>query len=311
MHTSAYILTIFSTAAWFAVVGVPSAEVLLAATAIGVAALGVPHGGLDHWSGRRWLEPRFGRGWAAVFFAGYLGIGLLFAAGWWWWPTVAVPAFFLISAWHFGREDQQAEAIATEHAAPLASLWFGHAAAAACGGVMIWGVVLFRPTEVASLLTELLPGGDPRQAVWIVEWTRGIAFFAVPAAIFVCGGDLSWRRNTATALATLATLAATCLLPVLISFAIHFCGWHSVRGLRRLWLESGLNAAAFVGRITPLSVAAIAIVSVGFGLLAADFELRQWPVDPGNTHLLRMTFIGLSAIAVPHLFLHELSGGSR
>ncbi len=311
MHATAYILTIFCVAVWFAMTGGASAEVLPAATAIGVAVLGVPHGGLDHWSGRRLLEPRLGRGWAVAFFAGYLTVGVLFAAGWWWWPRLAVPAFFLISAWHFGREDQQAEAVdAGQPCSPWRRL-AGHAAALACGGAMIWGAVLLRPDEVASLLVELLPAGDVREAGRIVSFTRGVAVLAVPTAILISAADLRRRRRAATAVATLATLAATYALPVLISFAIYFCGWHSIRGLRRLWLESGLDGAAFVARVTPLSVAAIAMVWIAFGWLGTDLDFGRLQTDWSSTAGLRMTFIGLSAIAVPHLFLHELCGASR
>lgn len=73
--------------------------------AIAIAVVGVPHGGLDHWVGRRKLEPRLGWLWMPTFFDVYFFVAALWRAL----PTPIIIAFFFISAWHFGREESSHE----------------------------------------------------------------------------------------------------------------------------------------------------------------------------------------------------------
>jgi Brp/Blh family beta-carotene 15,15'-monooxygenase len=85
----------------------------------------------------------------------------------------------------------------------------------------------------------------------------------------------------------------------LVSFPVYFCGWHSARGLERLRRELGESWPELVRSLAPLTVGAIALV----GLVA-------WLVLGGagwNGTLIRATFVGLSAVAVPHLLLHGVA----
>jgi Brp/Blh family beta-carotene 15,15'-monooxygenase len=85
----------------------------------------------------------------------------------------------------------------------------------------------------------------------------------------------------------------------LVSFPVYFCGWHSARGLERLRLELGESWPELAKSLAPLTVCAIALIG-----LAAWFVLggSGW-----NDTLIRATFIGLSAVAVPHLLLHGVA----
>jgi Brp/Blh family beta-carotene 15,15'-monooxygenase len=84
-------------------------------------------------------------------------------------------------------------------------------------------------------------------------------------------------------------------LPPLLFFVLYFCGLHSPRHLiqaargvsPRLALATG---ALFTGR------------AIGAGSLA-------WLATPGpgiEAKLLRVTFVGLAALTVPHMLLIEL-----
>ena len=85
----------------------------------------------------------------------------------------------------------------------------------------------------------------------------------------------------------------------LVSFPVYFCAWHSARGLKRLRLELGESWPKLAMSLAPLTVGAIALIG-----LAVWFVLggAGW-----NDTLIRATFVGLSAVAMPHLLLHGVA----
>jgi hypothetical protein len=84
-----------------------------------------------------------------------------------------------------------------------------------------------------------------------------------------------------------------------VSFPVYFCAWHSARGLRRLRRELGESWPQLATSLAPLTVAAIALVGLGVWLVLGG---SGW-----NDTLIRATFIGLSAVAIPHLLLHGVA----
>jgi Brp/Blh family beta-carotene 15,15'-monooxygenase len=85
----------------------------------------------------------------------------------------------------------------------------------------------------------------------------------------------------------------------LVSFPVYFCGWHSVRGLERLRRELGENWSELARSLAPMTVGAIALIGLAAWLVLGG---ASW-----NGTLIRATFVGLSAVAVPHLLLHGIS----
>jgi Brp/Blh family beta-carotene 15,15'-monooxygenase len=85
----------------------------------------------------------------------------------------------------------------------------------------------------------------------------------------------------------------------LVSFPVYFCGWHSARGLQRLRRELGESWPELAKSLAPLTVGAIALVGLAAWLVLGG---AGW-----NGTLIRATFVGLSAVAVPHLLLHGVA----
>jgi len=85
----------------------------------------------------------------------------------------------------------------------------------------------------------------------------------------------------------------------LVSFPVYFCGWHSARGLERLRRELGESWPELVKSLAPLTIGAIALVGLAAWLVLGGAGL--------NGTLIRATFVGLSAVAVPHLLLHGVA----
>jgi beta-carotene 15,15'-dioxygenase len=281
--------------------GTPDLASTVFVAAIAIAILGVPHGGLDHWTGRRLLSRQFPHRWWLVFFPAYLLIGLLFGIGWFLFPMTTVILFFLISAWHFGREDQQT--VASRIASARLSSAQDHLAATSVGGLVIWIPSLVRPDEMQRLLCLIVPATKSEAVVSIVGATQIIAVCLVPLAICIVVHRLFTTPASSLAWVPLATSSISIYAPILISFSIYFCGWHSWQGLQRLRRNESLTTYDFIRSVAPLSVAAV------LGIVSTRWWLRAWPVElisSGQTSAtLQTLFIGLSAIAVPHLLLHE------
>lgn len=267
-----------------------------------VAIVGVPHGGLDHWTGRRLLESRFESRWWLMFFPGYLSLSAFVALSWVLFPVATVIGFFLVSAWHFGREDQYSSmSLKLKGRFTKATK---HLSAIALGGLVIWIPAIFRPDEMELLLRIIVPGDSKIQAKQIVTIASWIATVMCPlGGLFFC-----WRLtercrdwNVWVAPAT-AVLAAT--TPILVSFTAFFCLWHSILGLSRLRLQEGITGVAFLRSVLPLSVLAVCGVATSGWWLIASTEGSSIDTVLAS---LKTLFIGLSAIAVPHLLLHEWS----
>ncbi len=124
-------------------------DLLLLASALAVAIVGVPHGGLDHWLGRRLLTPYFARTLVADVLSCLLAVALVTAGCWVAFPVVTILLFFIASAWHFGREDGKAQPM--RKLSKLQSL-VAHGNAIAVGGLAIWIPSLMRPEELQALL---------------------------------------------------------------------------------------------------------------------------------------------------------------
>jgi len=307
MHSPVYLAICAATLVGLLIIGTPDLNSMVFASAMAIAVLGVPHGGLDHWTGRRLLHSRFVDGWWIVFFPVYLFVGLVFAVGWFVIPTITVVSFFLISAWHFGREDQRANP--QSEIASRTRQVLGHIFATALGGLVIWVPAIARPEEMQSLLSLIVPANGVEPVNRIFEVTRFIAVCLIPLATLIVIARLIKSPRDCNRWVPLATAAIAIYMPILISFSIYFCGWHSWQGLQRLRQDESLTAGQFVRCVSPLSIAAI------IGVAAAGLWLQGWSAEllPERQTFssLRTVFIGLSAIAVPHLLLHEFDLHSR
>jgi Brp/Blh family beta-carotene 15,15'-monooxygenase len=262
---------------------------VLFAMVFAVATIGVPHGGMDHLVGRRRLRPSLGNFWAPAFLLGYLSVALLVVFGWLLCPLLTAIAFFLISAWHFGDDDETATWLPNQ---------FRPAAAFAVGGLLIWVPALFRPIEMHQILVSILPSTLGTAADQILMATRPIAIVGLVASTIVLLLSFSDVDGRLFGFRNCLFICLFALAPIPVSFGIYFVGWHSLRGLAKLRREDDLSFRKWLIRIAPLSIAANVLVIVGAVWWGEGRSLSE--------ELTRSLFIGLSAMAVPHLLLHTL-----
>jgi len=84
------------------------------------------------------------------------------------------------------------------------------------------------------------------------------------------------------------------VLPPLVSFALYFCFWHSRGHMLRLWQSLKLTERRRSGR----EAAAYTVISwLVAGLIFYYFQ------TPSTAALIKLTFIGLAALTLPHMLL--------
>lgn len=254
--------------------------VLATCLAVLIAVVGMPHGGLDHMFGRALFHPSCGRLWPAVFFSSYLAVAAVVIAGWFVLPAFTVVMFFLISAWHFGDDT---------HVSQLANI--------VQGGMVIWIPLLFRPTEVAEVLACVIPGGVAASVASGIALTKPL-LWAV-GVFFV--GNLGAERTIDAAGRKVAFALVFAGLPTLVSFPLYFCGWHSTRELAELSRQADPNHAWRGLRRVAIAAAPMALLATVITALVAWVFSGERTLEPV---LVQAVFLGLSAVAVPHILLH-------
>jgi Brp/Blh family beta-carotene 15,15'-monooxygenase len=264
-----------------------------------VAVVGLPHGAADHRFARSRLEPLLGAAWWGVFLTGYLAIAGAVVIGWFLAPAATILVFFLASAWHFGQEEP--DLVIGSRRAKLLQ----HAFRLARGGLVIWVPVALQTAEVVRILSLTAPRGfgpDIQRAVdglvacsWVMLAIAAVAWGWQALSAVASGG----RRRRILLLDNLMLASLVMVLawanPV-VGFLVYFCGWHSVRGLRRLRRELGESWSQLAVSLAPLTALSIGLIG-----LATCLVLRA---PTWNDTLIRATFIGLSGVALPHLLLH-------
>ena len=245
-----------------------------------VVLIGLPHGAFD---GAIANHLGAGRSFAAAakFIASYCAAAGLVIAIWIAFPSVTLALFLIISMIHFGRGDVSAKSGPVFMIQVLLH-----------GGLPIFGIIYFQQTSVIPLF-DALTNGDPNLAIL----TSNIV---VPAMglMAVVYGLMAFRDTSLRARFTEFILLAVVFsfLPPLVSFALYFCIIHTGRHMRRIW-----------------HVLASSSSPKGLYRQAAGFTLASWLVggaaflwlETGNfdAALLRVVFIGLAALTVPHMIL--------
>jgi Brp/Blh family beta-carotene 15,15'-monooxygenase len=250
-------------AAAAASIGALTVQLAFAVVAIGV--VGMAHGASDLAIIRRRQRP--------LFVALYVFTG---AACLWWWiadPAVALPAFLIASAIHFGVEDAPADR-------PLERVARGTS------------LVATPATFHVSNLTELLRLGGTSTVVLPVMVSAMAVFGALSAAYLVVRA--SQRHDLRLFLGTVALA----ILPPLVGFSVGFLILHAEpQTFERRTRIGCATLGRYLRTTAPICVAAILLV-----IMIGVLMVRS---DPSG---VRPLFAAIAALAVPHLIVTPLFG---
>lgn len=116
-------------------------------------------------------------------------------------------------------------------------------------------------------------------------------------------GLYNWRRHPRTTHELLALVILACLTSPLIYFIVYFCFLHRLRHFGHLFAPLSRRQRR-------------RLIWVGFGYTLATVVLAllmariAWPAAPPEETALRLVFIGLAAITVPHMIVVALARGN-
>ena len=280
-------LVFFAVCTLFAVAGsrwLPPGTQWLWLAILGIA-IAMAHGAFDNVLAEELLgEP--GTRWKFAFFAGYVTLAAIVGLLWWLAPVVALLAFLLYSALHFGTESERRFSLLRA----VGGLALGTLpTAAACR----WW-----PGQVAAVFSILLRG-HAETAERTTAAAGHLLWPAVALAIFASlpSGRRSCFESTAL-IATELVLFRSCMpIP---AFAVFFCLWHTPEHL----VSTSLDA---VGRFRPTLLRQHLLRGTAPWIVSlAGLATLGWMGRHTLDSYLGVLFIGLSALTVPHMVLGEL-----
>jgi len=241
-----------------------------------IVLLGVPHGAVDPAYMSASIRTSSWRTWA-VFIGRYLGLAAAVLALWLVWPTGGLGAFLAMSAFHFSGDPDRGATVATR---------------ALQGTAVIALPTLWHSVETEATLAYL--AGGPA-AAWCVGVLQSLA---LPLAFGLgLGAAFELRRGRVLVAAEAgATAMLAIAAPPLVGFTVYFCGMHSARHLLRTADRAGVSWSQLaLLACVPMS----SILATGF---VAWRMLAHVPVD---ALAIRVVFIGLAMLTVPHMAIVE------
>jgi beta-carotene 15,15'-dioxygenase len=246
--------------------------------ALGAIALAVGHGAYDEVLAAQVLPARLGSHWRPTFLFGYLALGGATLLLWWRRPMVALPAFLLYSAVHFGTEAEEPHS-------------FGQLLAAFATGLLpIAAACRWSPALVAETFAVMLRGNTDFAA----QLANAAGLLLLPSALLALAGGQRFASRAALVAAQLLLFRAC---PPIVAFAVFFCLWHTPEHL----VETSRSAAGqfelrrAAGNLRRGLLPWLASL-VGMGAAVWLGRRRAGAATSA-------VFIGLSALTVPHMVL--------
>ena len=247
----------------------------------GIVLIGLPHGALDGAVAMHLgLVDKFST--MARFVIIYVGLAGLVVGAWIIAPSLSLIVFLTISMLHFGAGDARHGEGILRFAETLAH-----------GGLAIVGISQFHRSEADEIFYYLI--NQDTAMVWLAINVLTVAVIvAIIACVSQAAKDVKW---SATSLELLILGIVYALVPPLLGFAIYFCLVHSARHFRRILstIKATVDFSNIKNQAILFTTASWIAAGIAFWMLA-DFA------DPGPT-VMRITFIGLAALTVPHMLL--------
>jgi Brp/Blh family beta-carotene 15,15'-monooxygenase len=258
-----------------------------------VLLIGLPHGATDFLLFRRLNGPKLSRKQVLRFFLfyilavfGYLGVWLVL-------PGIALSSFLLISAYHFGQSNWQAQSL-TSRIRPVLNIAFG--------AFTIGGAVLWHWNEGYPIVRQMI-GDIP---VWSDTLMSNIQWLILLLNVVMLLGlrlngqiDRSILFSEGLKLSTLSFMFY--FTPLMVGFTLYFTLWHSLSSLldqvsffRLQWPSFTLSN--YYCQAAPYTLLAV------FGLLGLVFG--QSILFP-QASILSLFLILIACVTLPHIVLVE------
>ena len=247
----------------------------------GIVMIGLPHGAYDgavaiHLG----IIKRFSS--FVKFMIIYVALAALVVTIWMIAPIISLIIFLTISMLHFGAGDiKNGQGV------------LGFSEALAHGGLAIVGISQFHRSEVDEIFSYLI--NNDTTYVWLaIDILTVATIFAIITCVLQALNNSKW---SVTVLELLLLGIIYAVAPPLLGFAIYFCCVHSARHFRKIYSSIKQSVSTTSIRNQAILFTSISWIAAGIAFwMFADFA------NPGPT-IMRITFIGLAALTVPHMLL--------
>ncbi len=246
----------------------------IAVLGIVITLFGLPHGALDPWIAQQ-IGLNNTRSDLFVFTTVYLAISVCVVLFWLWLPALSLGVFLFISAWHFAGD--WSKSLNT----PLRLF---------AGALLLLMPISFQTEAVYSIFEQLSgqTGGSLAVSLALPTW------FLTIAMIILVSGAL-WKQQWQSALEFISLFLLAYFTPPLLYFTLYFCLLHSPRHLSELFIAAPTLEHSRMLRMLLIYTLATLVLLGGLGW--------YWATLPTSTLILRLIFIGLAAVTVPHMLL--------
>lgn len=242
-----------------------------------VVLLGVPHGSLDVLFASQTYDIKHMGHWLK-FIAYYVAAGLAVISVWFFVPTFFFVAFLILSALHFADDLNLMN---------FTMLKFSY------GVAIITLPSLFFGAELINLYAMIIHLDSATNIV------KASQLLSLPAGLIVTIHLFNQNIDVRTKLESFCTCALFLLLNPILAFGIYFCGMHSARHL--------IKSHFFLGRFTKQAFLNALIFPTLAVILMGLFVWWMGANQPLEAEMIRIIFIGLAALTVPHAWVLKKS----
>ena len=262
---------------------------LLIISLLFILSIGISHGSLDYIKGKKLLKI-FGFKSSAIFYVGYIIIGLIIIIIWILFPKFLLFLFLIIAAFHFGKEDS--EFISKKKNFEL--IYFFK------GSLVIISPLLFHKGEVLSIFKSL--NFDISTNILISNEILYLFILLSFISNIILSLNKSFDTKSLLFMDFLSILILNYFINPILAFTFYFCFLHSIRHSISLINEINTNLKKglpiFIKKALPLTIITI------FGYIFALYILNNY--NDLSESIYKVIFIGLASLTFPHILLEYL-----
>ena len=255
--------------------------------------LGVSHGALDNFRGKNLFQPILKKNWFIFFYPGYILLSLMVIFCWTIFPAITLLLFLVVASYHFGEEDLRFFFKGKGFFFNLASF---------LKGFLIITLSFHYSHEATAVFFKYL-------MVPQIEYEKLTKFksllFSANLIFLIISLIYLFRKQINKLVLILFEIIFILLsfiyLPLILAFSMYFCFLHSSKhivGLARELdsqnIRNGLKL--FIVKAVPLT-----LLTAFFAFLSLYFLDQNI-----NENIIKIIFIGLASLTLPHILLEIL-----
>jgi Brp/Blh family beta-carotene 15,15'-monooxygenase len=239
--------------------------------------IGIPHGAIDHLISNPQLDKK-GLGRFLVVYLSLIGIYLVF---WYYLPVLALVAFLIMSAYHFGQSHFLSAPAIKNYS------WLLYTSR---GGYFLFAILLGDWEATKLILAPLVD----------LEYLTQSRFFILGAFLIstILSQSIFGPKFTKNNLLELTILGPILYLsPLMVSFVVYFGFWHALPSMMTEYkflksFDAYDSVKKFVFQLLPFSL--ISFIGIGL-ILYLGFKFLE------DSELILLFFVMISLISFPHI----------